>query len=137
MMVESLLHLFLPIVCLSLQAVSGCSVDYECDHNVTSLRELYSGAFPPESNVCANLTGKETVGYSETRLMFNAVIRGNNNIISCNESLDLGVNFTHFPLWFYNVSQVVLESLNFKGCQRPLHFEEVKTVVISDTDLRY
>lgn len=130
------------LLTLSQHTVRGCRVSYNCDHNVTSLQDLYSGDFPPESLVCANLEphSTETVSYRDTPLIFSAVIRGNNSTAVCDNSdvdLGTGTSYSHSPLRFYNVSQVVIEGLSFEQCTRPLQFEEVKTVVISFTNLRY
>lgn len=134
------------LLSLALHAGHGCLEDldlsYDCDHSVGSLEDLFSrsGDFPPGSTVCVNLVAQSTeiLGYSDTSLTFSAVIRGNNSTVICdNSGGDMGVNYTHFPLRFYNVSQVVIRELRFENCSRPLQFEEVKTVVLSFINLRY
>ena len=131
---------FLLLLLALLHTVYGCQVSYVCDHNVTSLRDLYSRNFRPESLVCANLEphSTEAVSYWDTSLSFSAVIRGDNSTVVCNNSgVDLGTSFSRSPLRFYDVDRVVLQGVTFEQCRRPLQFDRVKTVVISFTNLRY
>lgn len=133
----------LALLLLSRYTVRGChdlDVSYVCDHNVKHLGDLFVRDYPADSIVCVDLVAnsRETLSYRETRLTFSAVIRGNNSLVTCdNSGVDINdTSFTHFPLRFYNVSQVVIQELSFEGCMRPVQFEKVKAVFLSFTNLR-
>lgn len=120
-------------------AAEGCRDldEVVCNETVSKLSELYSREFPADSTVCANLAADETLDYTDTFLTFSVVIWGNNNTVSCENSLDLGLNDTHFPLWFSNTDRVVITELNFEGCMRPLLFQLVENVQILSSQFRY
>lgn len=116
--------------------VGGCQdegVSSPCDHTVsmTNLGDLVSAEFPAGSMVCVDLVSdrEHILKYTATRLMFNVDIRGNSNTVVCDQE-DLGIDYTRFPLYFYNTTQVVIRELNFERCQRPILFEEVQSVIV-------
>ena len=95
--------------------------------------------------VCVNLQpGNEYIDYSPISVDFASVIitgSASGSVVRCRDvpstSGELGLdNYTQSPLIFTNSSLVIIEGLQFEGCQRPLQFNQVVRVEFISSSFR-
>ena len=92
------------------------------------------------SEVCVNMNGSHqnlTYMTSSTAITYDVVVvKGNHSTVTCDPIIINNTNYSVFPLIFLNSSSVVIESVHFRGCLRPLQFLAVHNVRLVDVSFR-
>ena len=92
------------------------------------------------TDVYVNMDGSDqllTYMTSSTAITYDVVVvKGNHSTVTCDPIIINNTNYSVFPLIFLNSSSVVIESVHFRGCLRPLQFLAVHNVRLVDVSFR-
>ena len=132
----------------TLMDITGCSVSQlierkECLLTAmdSALEVLTSDDLSGGERICLNLTtGKHALSYSERVMENNFMLTGvgsQNTVVMCVEEDNLSQDeYAKFPLHFANQTVVEISGLSFKGCARPLLFNELSGITLHDCSFR-
>ena len=117
----------------------------QCNQTLAALSSLregvdYEGGLTTNYVLCVNLQpGAEYLDYSPIGInTVSVIITGNTGaVVKCSEASQLAMNdSTESPLVFNNSGLVVIERVQFEGCQRPLRFDWVDRVELISSRFR-
>lgn len=133
----------------SIPEFSTLSERPSCNQTLSSLQELREATRNEVTQstdyvLCVDLTRTsatlEYLGYFTTEIEYvSVIITGNSSVVKCetppSEELPLS-DYTKFPLVFTNSSLVIIESVRFEGCMRPIQFKWVTRVELISSSFR-